>query len=175
MLSKLSNSRILLFILLTLSNSTHPANAAVNCTATYPDTPNTPYPNQKQICDTFSLLTSSAHPFDFFTKVAEDVLWTIEGSHPLAGTYNNRTVLVATFSRIDETGSAANPLAVSLVNIIGGGDEMWSVEELHVQGICRNGESFSFLPPGEHKSFQISQTPVHRTILYLPFRAILWN
>ena len=71
--------------------------------------------------------------------MSETVNWTIEGTHPLAGTYTNKTVLEAAFLRIDATGSKANPLTLSLTNIVGGGDEVWSVQELEVSGVCNNG------------------------------------
>ena len=69
----------------------------------------------------------------------DNVNWTIEGTHALAGQYNKKTVLEAAFLRIDDTGSKEAPLVISIVNIVGGGGEEWSVQELQVLGVCRNG------------------------------------
>lgn len=68
--------------------------------------------------------------------------WTIEGTHPAAGQYTNRTILEAIFVRIDATGSEERPLILTLTNVIGGGDEEWSVQELEVLGYCKNGSLY---------------------------------
>ena len=101
---------------------------------------NTTYPSKIQIAAVFSSLTGSNASYEtFFAHVSPTVNWTIEGTHPAAGTYTNRTVLEVTFARIAATGSKQHPLNIELLNIIGGGDEEWSVEELQVYGICKNG------------------------------------
>lgn len=113
---------------------------ALNCNATFPTTSQTPYPTRAQICHTFSHLAgANANYTLFFEHVLDDVNWTIEGTHALAGRYNNKTVLEAAFVRIDDTGSQQAPLIISIVNVIGGGEQEWSVEELQVLGVCRNG------------------------------------
>ena len=76
----------------------------------------------------------------FFEHVADDVDWTIEGTHPLAGRYTNKTILEATFLRIDQTASKTAPFRLSIVNIVGGCDEEWSVQELQLLGICKSGK-----------------------------------
>lgn len=114
---------------------------ALTCNATVPTTPQTPpYPNHAQIYNTFSHVAGTDANYTlFFDHVLDNVNWTIEGTHALAGQYNNKTVLEAAFLRIDDTGSKGAPLLISIVNIIGGGGEEWSVEELQVLGVCRNG------------------------------------
>ena len=63
------------------------------------------------------------------------------GTHPLAGEYNNLTIFeIDTILRLENTVDPSHPLELSVVNIVGGGDEAWSVQELHVQGICKNGK-----------------------------------
>lgn len=129
---------LLLYLLTLLSSHTH----ALDCNVTYPSTPDTTFPNQAQICSIFSNLAGrNANYSGFFSQVADNVNWIIEGTHALAGLYNNKTVLEAAFTRIDDTGTAENPLTISITNIIGGGNEEWSVVELRVLGICRNGRS----------------------------------
>lgn len=101
-----------------------------------------PYPSKAEINDIFSALAGNdTSAKEFWSHVSPTVNWTIEGTHPAAGTYTNRTVLIATFARISATGSKANPLELSVKNIIGGGDEEWSVQELEVKGVCKNGPS----------------------------------
>lgn len=119
-----------------------PQTQALNCNATFPGTAPTRYPNRARICNTFSHLAGTDANYTlFFEHVLDSVNWTIEGTHALAGQYNNKTVLEAAFSRIDETGSQEAPLVISIVNVIGGGEEEWSVEELQVLGVCRNGRT----------------------------------
>lgn len=124
---------------------------------------NTSYPSKDTISNIFSNLAGDhPHPLKFFSHVSPSVNWTIEGTHPAAGVYTNRSVLEATFARIAATGSEAHPLRVSVINIIGGADEEWSVEELQVYGVCRNGMSlllpfFFFLYP---------HCTIHKKILY---------
>ncbi len=72
----------------------------------------------------------------------------------LAGQYNNKALLEAAFLRIDDTGSKESPLVISIVNIIGGGEEEWSVEELQVLGVYRNGMSIRL--PHRHMFFRLS-------------------
>lgn len=63
------------------------------------------------------------------------------GTHPLAGEYHNRTIFIAdTLERLANTEDPSNPLTLSVTNIIGGGNDEWSVQELHVLGSCKNGK-----------------------------------
>ena len=86
-----------------------------------------------------SLTGVNANASAFFANVLENVDWTIEGTHPLAGQYHNRTILEAAFARIDATGAEGSPLVLSLIDVIGGGDEQYSVQELQVLGTCIDG------------------------------------
>lgn len=66
------------------------------------------------------------------------------GTHPLAGTYVSRSLIIT-----DAIERLANVLAsggsTALLSIVGGGDEEWSVQEIHALGLCKNGE---LLRPG---------------------------
>ncbi|KAJ5151970.1 hypothetical protein N7492_010265 [Penicillium capsulatum] len=98
-------------------------------------TPTTPYPTKDEIRTILApLAETNLTSAEFFAHVSPSVHWTIQGTHPAAGVYTNRSVLEATFARIAATGSMQRPLAARLINVIGGGDEEWSVEELQVQG-----------------------------------------
>lgn len=62
------------------------------------------------------------------------------GTHPLAGEYHNRTVfLTNAIERLANT-LIAGTSTLELVHIVGGGDEEWSVQELHATGVCKNGK-----------------------------------
>jgi hypothetical protein len=64
------------------------------------------------------------------------------GTHPLAGHYSNRTIfLTDAILRLGNVLNSRYASSLELVHIIGGGNEEWSVQELHALGICKNGES----------------------------------
>lgn len=108
-------------------------------TATTTPSYNTTYPNKPYITSVFSAL-QVGNSTAFLNHVAPNVTWTIMGTHPLAGTYHNSTIFATdALARLENTASSADPLVVSLVNVIGGGDEEWSVEELTVNGVLKNG------------------------------------
>lgn len=120
---------------------------SVPCLLIFPTLNNaSPYPSKDQITAIFSHLTGTNSSYSsFFSHVSPDANWTIEGTHPAAGQYTNRTILEATFARIDATGSEERPLVLTLTNVIGGGDEEWSVQELEVLGYCKNGWFYPIL------------------------------
>jgi uncharacterized protein len=52
--------------------------------------------------DLFSKLESPATQPQYWARVADDVDWTVEGTHPLAGRYHTKQEFIeATFSRLD--------------------------------------------------------------------------
>jgi ketosteroid isomerase-like protein len=52
--------------------------------------------------DLFSKLESPATQPQYWARVADDVDWTVEGTHPLAGRYRTKQEFIeATFSRLD--------------------------------------------------------------------------
>ena len=98
----------------------------------------TKYPNKCQIAQIFSHLGQDNFTA-FFAQVAPDVHWTLMGTHPLAGEYHNRTIFVTNaLERLANT-LINGTSALDLVHIVGGGDEEWSVQELHGVGVCKNG------------------------------------
>jgi hypothetical protein len=65
------------------------------------------------------------------------------GTHPLAGEYHNRTIFaIGALARLANTLDPSQPSSLELVHIVGGGEEEWSVQELHALGVCKNGEQF---------------------------------
>ena len=99
----------------------------------------TPYPSKCQIAQIFNY-PAEVNLTSFFSQVVlPDVHWTLMGTHPLAGDYHNRTVfLTDTLQRLSNT-LVTNTSTLNLVHIVGGGDEEWSVQEMHATGVCKNG------------------------------------
>jgi len=104
-------------------------------------TSNTTYPSQAQIGKIFGYLTAGNYTA-FFANVIEDVDWSVMGTHPLAGEYHDREIFInETLVRLGKTTAPGHPIVLSLVNIMGGGNEEWSVQELHALGVCKDGKS----------------------------------
>jgi ketosteroid isomerase-like protein len=98
------------------------------------------YPSVERITEIFGLL-SSPDPATFYGYVAENVNWTLMGTHPLAGQYHNRSIFLAdAVLRLNNTLDPTHPTSFDLVRVIGGGNE-WTVQELHGTGTCKNGEA----------------------------------
>ena len=75
----------------------------------------------------------------FFRHVAEDVDWTVMGTHPLAGHYTSRAAFVQnTFVRLARVLRTGAHLRAS--NILVSGD--WAVVELEANAVARNGLPF---------------------------------
>ncbi len=75
----------------------------------------------------------------FFAHVADDVDWTVEGTHPLAGRYRSKTEFRAgTFAKIAKVLPQGPALRVT--NVLVSGD--WAVVELRSMATARNGLRF---------------------------------
>jgi len=75
----------------------------------------------------------------FFAQVADDVDWTVEGTHPLAGHYRSkRDFLAGTFEKLAKVLPNGAQLEVGSVLI----DGDWAVVELHSNATARNGMRF---------------------------------
>src|SRR3984957_9326435 len=75
----------------------------------------------------------------FFTHVADDVDWTVMGTHPLAGRYRNKADFIAgTFTKLGQVLPQGTQL--HLEYLIVKGDQ--AVVELHSLATARNGMRF---------------------------------
>ena len=75
----------------------------------------------------------------FFRHVAEDVDWTVMGTHALAGRYRSRAAFVqGTFARLGAALQSGAHLRAT--NILVSGD--WAVVELEANAVARNGMPF---------------------------------
>ena len=75
----------------------------------------------------------------FFSHVADDVDWTVEGTHPLAGRYRSKASFRDhTFAKL----AMVLPRGVELeiTNVLVSGD--WAVVELHSMATAKNGLRF---------------------------------
>jgi ketosteroid isomerase-like protein len=75
----------------------------------------------------------------FFTHVSDNVDWTVEGTHPLAGRYRSKVAFRAhTFDKLDMILRRGTQLKVEHALVSGD----WAVVELHSLATARNGLRF---------------------------------
>ena len=75
----------------------------------------------------------------FFTHVADDVDWTVEGTHPLAGHYHSKADFLAhTFEKLGKVLPQGTQLHVEHALVSGD----WAVVELHSLATAKNGLRF---------------------------------
>jgi ketosteroid isomerase-like protein len=78
----------------------------------------------------------------FFDHVLDDVDWTVEGTHPLAGHYHSKAEFLAhTFERLEKVLPQGAELYVEHVLVSGN----WAVVELRSDATARNGLRFDNL------------------------------
>jgi ketosteroid isomerase-like protein len=75
----------------------------------------------------------------FFAHVADDVDWTVEGTHPLAGHYHGKAEFQDhTFRKLEKV--LPNGAQLHVANVITSGD--WAVVELRSLATAKNGFRF---------------------------------
>jgi ketosteroid isomerase-like protein len=75
----------------------------------------------------------------FFDRVAEDVTWTVEGTHPLAGTFTSKTHFVqATFGRLGRL--MRDDVHLALLNLFIDGDT--TIAELQAGSTTLDGAPY---------------------------------
>lgn len=68
------------------------------------------------------------------------------GTHPLAGVYHNKTIFaVNALAQLANTLDPTIPATLNTTFISGGGEDEWSVQELHSLGVCKNGRHLFYL------------------------------
>lgn len=76
---------------------------------------------------------------EFFAHVAEDVDWTVEGTHPLAGRYRHKAEFLAhTFEKLGKVLRQGTELHVQHILVCGD----WAVVELRSMATANNGLRF---------------------------------
>jgi hypothetical protein len=87
----------------------------------------------------FELLASPGTRNGFFASVADDVEWTVMGTHPLAGTYRDkRSFLDATFGRLDRLRQGG--MQIEILALYEAGDVV--VAEMTARATAIDGGSF---------------------------------
>ncbi len=75
----------------------------------------------------------------FFNHVADDVDWTVQGTHPLAGHYRGKAAFLAgTFAKLARV--LCDDAQLSVVNVMVSGD--WAIVELRADATAKNGMRF---------------------------------
>lgn len=97
------------------------------------------YASHSHISSLFNSLTAG-DASTFYANVVDDVDWNVQGTHPLAGRYNNKTIfLINAVNRIAKIQDYSKPHVMEVLNIVGGCDEEWSAQEIHVTAYMNNG------------------------------------
>ncbi|GLS33338.1 hypothetical protein SAMN04488498_105112 [Mesorhizobium albiziae] len=80
------------------------------------------------------------HGEKFFERVSDDVDWTVEGTHPLAGRYHSKKDFFAgTFEKLHQVLPEGAQLFTE--NVLIDGD--WAIVELHSMATAKNGMRFN--------------------------------
>jgi ketosteroid isomerase-like protein len=88
----------------------------------------------------FANLRDPASQQQFWDRVADDVDWTVEGTHPLAGRYHNKTqFLEATFTRL--AGVLPDGVKLEVKHLHVDGDT--TIAELHSTSTTNEGADFA--------------------------------
>lgn len=136
-MSQMTSRIIVVLVFLTIL-STAATTTATNCT----------YASRAHISQVFGDLVKGNYSA-FFSNVVDDVDWNVQGTSPLAGRYTNKTVFfVNTVARLAQIENLNLPENITLLNVVGGCDEEWSIQELREQAVMKNGtflDSTNFL------------------------------
>ncbi|MEX3010047.1 nuclear transport factor 2 family protein [Hoeflea sp. TYP-13] len=91
------------------------------------------------VIDLFAHL-ETGHADEFFQRVAEDVQWTVMGTHPLAGTYTSKEeFLNATFRRLDKILEQGVRLKVTHTYLEGS----TAIVEMESLSVAKSGKPFN--------------------------------
>ncbi|XXG97288.1 hypothetical protein Hte_003584 [Hypoxylon texense] len=97
----------------------------------------TSFPTKARIREVFAHLVAGDAP-SFYAHVADDVDWTVMGTHVLSGHYPDKaTFMSQSLARI--SGVFDGPIKLHIRSIIGGEVEEWAVVELAAEARCKNG------------------------------------
>lgn len=92
----------------------------------------------QQITDLFAALAAGDQD-TFFAHVADDVDWTVMGTHPLAGKYHSKVSFVeSTFGRLNPR--LREGVVLTVEHVIADGD--WAAVELAARSTQNNGRPF---------------------------------
>ena len=88
----------------------------------------------------FAKLQDRSTQPEFFARVADDVDWTVQGTHPLAGRYHSKAQFIeATFNRLD--GVLREGVKLEVTHLYVDGDT--AIAELHSVSTTAEGAKFA--------------------------------
>ncbi|KAI9722545.1 MAG: hypothetical protein M1828_004540 [Chrysothrix sp. TS-e1954] len=100
------------------------------------------YPSKHTIQTIFSHLSSADFP-SFLSHALTDAKWTLMSTTPLGTTFNDSTTFMEeTFGRFSKLIDPEHPVSLVIDNIIGGGDEEWSVTEMRNLAVSRDSKPY---------------------------------
>ena len=136
-MSHFKSCLIALILSLTVLSTAAPT-TATNCT----------YPSRVHIEQVFNTLEQGNFSA-FFSNVIDHVDWNVQGTHPLAGRYPNKTLFVV--NAVARLAQVEDSSVITVVNVIGGCGEEWSVQELREQAVLKNGRTWisTFFPSNQ--------------------------
>jgi len=95
--------------------------------------------NEKDVRALFASLESGDSD-RFFSHVADNVNWTVMGTHPLAGTYQDKQAFIAgTFRRLNKV--LKEGVLLRVTGVLAGGDT--AAVELEALSTAKNGKAFN--------------------------------
>lgn len=110
---------------------------------------NCTFASRERIIHLFTALAKKDYP-TFFGAVVDNVNWTVQGTHPLAGQYYNKTYFVInSIARLSNIQNNSAPNGMDTFNIVGGCNEEWSSQEISSHQVMKNGSN----PLTSHLSF----------------------
>jgi hypothetical protein len=95
------------------------------------------YPTQSHIRATFAHL-AHGDSAAFYAHVADNVSWTVMGTHLLSGHYGSKAAFLSAVSRIGAV--LEGPMELKVRSVIGGEVEAWAVVEMGIEAKLLNGE-----------------------------------
>jgi hypothetical protein len=122
----------MIFAWASIANAKSPYSEAANST-------NCTYATRAHISSVFGALVAGDGA-TFFASVVDNVNWNVQGSQPFSGMYNNKTIfMIDGIQRFSKIQDSTKPHTNTLVNIVGGCNEEWSVQEVHQTAYLING------------------------------------
>ncbi|KAI8631876.1 hypothetical protein F5Y19DRAFT_472760 [Xylariaceae sp. FL1651] len=99
-------------------------------------------PTQTRILEIFQHLQDGDANTFYANYVADDVHWTVMGTHALSGVYESKQAFLSqSASRIGAV--LDGPLKLNIIKVIGGEIEEWAVIEMAANARLKNGKPYN--------------------------------
>ncbi|PWY81730.1 hypothetical protein BO94DRAFT_587433 [Aspergillus sclerotioniger CBS 115572] len=137
LLSLLSFLSLFLILPFTLAHNPHPHPRSTPQTLTPAPEKQCPYPSTTQITTIWNKLITG-NSLGFISHFRPLLSWTIMGTHPLAGHYDKLSLFIVN-GQLRLYNSLGTKPIYTLVNVVGGCENEWSVQEMRMQATAKNG------------------------------------